>query len=133
MKNFAALLVLCFTTSLWANIVPGVTGVRTITHEGKNVELLTTAKGLTLYTFDPDGVDESNCYDSCAKAWPPIFITKEQAQKLDGKFSKATRRDGTLQLSFDGRPLYLFIGDRKAGDMKGDGLEGVWHIAIDEK
>lgn len=88
---------------------------------------------MTLYTFDPDGADESNCYDSCAKTWPPILISAGQVKLVKGNFRLAKRKDGTLQLTFHSKPLYLFIGDRKVRDLKGDGLGGVWHIAIDEK
>ena len=123
---------LMMTTAVFADLVPGVTDVRTIQHEGKPVELLTDVKGLSLYTFDPDGANESNCYDGCAKTWPPILISAAIAETLEDGFSVAKRKDGTLQLTFDSHPLYLYVGDKKPGDVKGDGLGGVWHLAIDE-
>ncbi len=131
MKAF--ILTALFTFSAWGHVVPGVTDVRIITRDGKKVELLTNTKGFSLYTFDPDSVDSSNCYDGCAKTWPPILLTAAQATSIenDNEFHVAKRKDGTLQLSFDGHPLYLYVGDKKPGDEKGDGLGGVWHLAID--
>lgn len=126
-------MLLTFAFELYADVVPGVTDVRIITVEGEKVELLTNIKGFTLYTFDPDGVDESNCYDKCAVAWPPVLLTPEQVKLVTGDFRVVNRKDGKLQLSFDGHPLYLYQCDRAAGEMKGDGLGGVWHIAIDEE
>ncbi len=133
MKMLLSFVLLSLSLNLFADTVPGVTDVRVITLQGETVELLTNVKGFTLYTFDPDGADESNCYDSCAVAWPPILLTPEQVKLVTGDFRVVNRKDGKLQLSFDGHPLYLYQGDKKAGDMKGDGLGGVWHIAIDEE
>lgn len=133
MKSFFLLAVLAFSGVVFADVVPGVTDVRIITLEGEKVELLTNVKGFTLYTFDPDGANETTCYDACAKAWPPILLTPEQVKLVTGDFGVTKRNDGTLQLSFDSRPLYLYVGDKKAGQTNGDGLGGVWHIAIDEE
>lgn len=133
MKRFLSMCMILSTTNLWADVVPGVTDVRVITYQGEKVELLTNTKGMSLYTFDPDGSNESNCYDSCAKAWPPILVSQDVVNRLEGDFHFAKRKDGTLQLTFDNHPLYLYVGDKKAGDMNGDGLGGVWHAAIDEE
>lgn len=132
MKALIAALSLLAAGFVYADVVPGVTDVRPFQHEGKTVELLTDVKGLSLYTFDPDGPNQSNCYDGCAKAWPPILISAEVAATLEDGFSSAKRKDGTIQLTFDSKPLYLYVGDKKPGDIKGDGLGGVWHLAIDE-
>ncbi len=132
MKMLLSFVLFSLSLNLFADVVPGVTDVRIITLEGDKVELLTTVKGFTLYTFDPDGADESNCNDSCAVAWPPLLLTPEQVKLVTGDFRVVKRKDGKLQLSFDGHPLYLYQGDKKAGDTKGDGLGGIWHIAIDE-
>ena len=133
MKLILSVILILSASLAFADIVPGVTDVRVITYEGEKVELLTNVKGMTLYTFDPDGSNESNCYDACAKAWPPVLITQAIADRLEDDFHFAKRKDGTLQLTFDNHPLYLYVGDKKAGDMNGDKLGGVWHVAIDEE
>jgi len=132
MKSLVILLVLT-SLSAWADVVPGVTDVRNIVVNGTTVELLTDIKGLSLYTFDPDGGEESTCYDACARAWPPIILKADQVELVEAPFHVTTRRDGKIQLTFNAQPLYLYVGDRVPGDIKGDGLGGVWHLAIDEE
>lgn len=88
--------------------------------------VLTDGQGRTLYTFDKDADNKSNCYGGCATAWPP-FIAKE-ADRAGAGFSMITRDDGGKQFAMNGKPLYYFAADTKAGDVKGDGQGGVWHV-----
>ncbi len=89
---------------------------------------LTAPNGMTLYTFDKDAIGVSNCYDSCAAAWPPY--TAPSASQIEGSTMTAIqRKDGTFQWARDGAPLYFWQGDRAPGDKTGDGAGGVWHIA----
>jgi predicted lipoprotein with Yx(FWY)xxD motif len=94
------------------------------TSKGK---VLTNDKGMTLYTFKNDKTGVSNCYDDCAKAWPP-FMADSKA-KAGGAYSIVDRKDGSKQWAKDGMPLYLFVKDTKAGDVAGDGFKGVWNAA----
>ena len=50
------------------------------------------------------------------------------AVKGSGRFSVVTRDDGTKQWAIEGKPLYFFAADQKAGDVNGDGQGGVWHV-----
>lgn len=88
---------------------------------------LTDAKGMTLYVFDKDTKDTSTCYDACAKLWPP-YLVKDATTMGDG-WTAAKRKDGSMQWAYDGKPLYYYNADTKAGDAKGDGFKGVWHTA----
>jgi len=90
-------------------------------------EALVNPKGMTLYTFDKDSSGKSACNGGCATNWPPLMAKK--GAKTMGEYSVVTRDDGSAQWAYDGKPLYTFIKDKKAGDAKGDGLNGVWHIA----
>ncbi|WCK14290.1 hypothetical protein G6L41_005360 [Agrobacterium tumefaciens] len=92
-----------------------------------NGTILTDAKGMTLYTFDNDGDGSSACYDGCAKKWAPLAAAK--TDKADGDYRPLARRDGTMQWSHDGKPLYHWQMDKKPGDVTGDGVGGVWHVA----
>lgn len=92
-------------------------------------EVLTDEKGMTLYTFDKDGKDTSSCYDGCAAKWPPL--TAEASAKAEAPFSLVTRKDGSKQWAHEGKPLYLWQSDKKPGDVTGDGVGGVWHVAKD--
>ncbi|MDQ0456321.1 COG4315 family predicted lipoprotein [Rhizobium paknamense] len=88
--------------------------------------ILTDAKGMTLYTFDKDPKDVSVCFDDCAKKWPPLEAKK--SDRVKGDYKPIARKDGTMQWSHDGKPLYRWQMDKKPGDMTGDGVGNVWHI-----
>jgi predicted lipoprotein with Yx(FWY)xxD motif len=90
-------------------------------------EILTDAKGMALYTFDKDAAGVSNCYDDCAMKWPPA-VAAAGAMASD-EFTMVARKDGSQQWAFKGMPLYLWQGDKKPGDVSGDGMGGVWHLA----
>lgn len=94
-----------------------------------NGEILTDAKGMTLYIFDKDAKGQSNCYDECATKWPPLLA--DATAKADGEFTLVTRKDGKMQWAHEGMPLYLWVSDTKPGDTTGDGVGGVWHIVKD--
>ena len=87
---------------------------------------LTNAAGMTLYTFDKDEKDKTNCYDKCAVAWPPLAAAADA--KADDEWTIVDRTDGTKMWAYDGKPVYTFIKDKKAGDVTGDGVGEVWHI-----
>jgi predicted lipoprotein with Yx(FWY)xxD motif len=96
----------------------------TVSVDGK--EILTNANGMTAYTFDPDTGTSSTCYNGCAIDWPPILLPA--GETLSAPLGVTTRTDGTQQVTYNGHPIYLFIGDKKSGDTSGDGEDGVWHI-----
>jgi predicted lipoprotein with Yx(FWY)xxD motif len=85
------------------------------------------ADGMTLYTFDRDEPNTSNCYDKCAENWPPLMA--DANAMADGEWTIVERTDGTKMWAYDGMPLYLFVKDEKPGDMTGDGANEVWHVA----
>jgi predicted lipoprotein with Yx(FWY)xxD motif len=93
-------------------------------HHGK---ILTDKAGMTLYTFDKDSEDTSNCYGGCAAKWPP-YLAKDGA-KAKKAWGLTTRKDGAQQWTYNGQPLYTWVGDSQAGDTTGDGVGGVWHVA----
>ena len=90
-------------------------------------KVLTDAKGMTLYTFDKDKDGVSACYDKCAVNWPPMIAPADA--KAEGAYGLTKRKDGTMQWTHDGKPLYLWIKDTKPGDVSGDGVNEVWHVA----
>lgn len=92
-------------------------------------EVLTDAKGMTLYTFDKDGPGVSNCYDKCAVNWPPAMAAADA--KAEGDFTIVDRTDGTKMWAYKGKPLYLWIKDQKPGDTTGDMVGEVWHTAYE--
>jgi predicted lipoprotein with Yx(FWY)xxD motif len=94
---------------------------------------LTGPNGRTLYANTVDTVTKITCIDACVQEWPPVTGTATAGNGVDAsKFGTATRPDGTTQVTYDGHPLYEFAEDKKAGDMKGEGIKdegGKWHVA----
>jgi predicted lipoprotein with Yx(FWY)xxD motif len=90
-------------------------------------KVYTDAKGMTLYTFTKDEANKSNCYDKCATNWPPFMAAADA--KAEGEWTIVERKDGSKMWAYDGKPLYTYIKDKKAGDMTGEGVGDVWHVA----
>lgn len=95
--------------------------------DGKSV--LTDAKGMTLYIFDKDAPGVTNCYEQCAVNWPPLMA--DAAATPEGEFTIVDRTDGSKMWAYKGWPLYYWKNDTKAGDITGDGVGGVWHLAVE--
>ena len=97
---------------------------------------LTDGHGSTLYTFKPDAntPGTSSCKASCAATWPPLVSNTgalpDAPGGTAGTFSLVTRDDGSKQLAYNDRPLYRYAGDHKPGNTNGDGIGGVWFIAL---
>lgn len=89
--------------------------------------VLVDSQGMTLYEFEKDKGTESTCYGECAKYWPPL-LTKGEPQPSNGAnaalLGTTERKDGTTQVTYNGRPLYLFIEDQKPGEANGNDFEG---------
>jgi predicted lipoprotein with Yx(FWY)xxD motif len=88
---------------------------------------LTTATGMTLYTFDRDTGGRSVCNGPCAQNWPPLAAAADARAPAD--YSIVMRDDGSRQWAYKGRPLYTWVRDARPGDTTGDGFNGVWHVA----
>ncbi|MET3661017.1 COG4315 family predicted lipoprotein [Aquamicrobium ahrensii] len=99
------------------------------TMETSKGEVLTDGKGMTLYTFDKDAENTSNCYDDCAVKWPPLMAGASAT--AEAPFTLVTRKDGSRQWAHNGKPLYLWQADKAPGDVTGDGVGGVWHVVKD--
>jgi len=101
---------------------------------GKNEQLgsfLVDDKGMTLYLFTKDTPNTTVCYDKCATAWPPLLTTGAPAAG-DGvdtsKLGTTTRKDGTVQVTYNGWPLYYYEKDKAPGDVVGQDVGGVWYV-----
>jgi predicted lipoprotein with Yx(FWY)xxD motif len=90
-------------------------------------KIYTDAKGMTLYTFDKDEAGKTNCYDKCATAWPPFAAAADAV--AEGEWTIVERTDATKMWAYEGKPLYTYVEDKKAGDVTGDGKGDVWHVA----
>ena len=92
--------------------------------------LLTNAQGFTLYWFAPDSPGKSVCYGSCAAYWPPVAGNASAGAGVTGTIATIKRTDGTTQATYDGHPLYTYIGDNAPGQDGGNNINlngGLWH------
>ena len=95
--------------------------------------LLTNSKGHTLYWFVPDTSTTSKCNGSCAHYGPPLHGPGTAGSGVKGTLGVITRSNGSKQATWNGHPLYTYIGDTGPGTDKGNGLNlsgGVWHAII---
>jgi len=97
-------------------------------------QYLTDQDGMALYLFVPDAQGPSTCYDDCATNWPPVTVESADALPTLGEgldsalLGTVERDDGTLQVTYNGWPLYYYIGDMEAGVATGQGLGDNWYV-----
>jgi predicted lipoprotein with Yx(FWY)xxD motif len=93
-------------------------------------KVVTNSRGLTLYWFVPDTSTTSKCTGSCATYWPPVKGPATAGAGVTGTLGTITRSDGTKQATYDGHPLYTYVGDTAPGQAKGNALNlsgGLWY------
>jgi predicted lipoprotein with Yx(FWY)xxD motif len=96
--------------------------------------VLFDGRGYVLYAFTRDPRGRSRCDGACARAWPP-YVVKSRPHAGAGVAAArlgATRRfDGSLQVTYAGRPLYYYVGDRRPGQILCQNVTefgGVWRV-----
>jgi len=102
-----------------------------VANNDKLGKFLVDGKGMTLYMFAKDTKDTSNCYDKCAQAWPPLLETDKPTVKngVDASLlGTTTRKDGAIQVTYAGMPLYYYFKDKAAGDVTGQNSNNVWFV-----
>lgn len=119
------------TTLALANTDPTVM-VRDNSKLGK---MLVGPNGMTLYVFQLDSTDKSNCAYGCAGLWPPLTVKSGQEPTkgpgVPGSLGTITRSSGKLQVTYNGMPLYYFVADSAPGDTTGQAIEsagGLWYV-----
>jgi predicted lipoprotein with Yx(FWY)xxD motif len=93
-------------------------------------KVVTNSRGFTLYWFVPDTSTTSKCNGSCATYWPPVKGPATAGAGVTGTLGTITRSDGTKQATYDGHPLYTYVGDTAPGQAKGNALNlsgGLWY------
>ena len=107
----------------------GPTGPLQLIGSAKLGKVLAASNGLTLYTNKNDTPKSSACNSACAQIWPPLLTTSgapAAPSGLTGTLGTVTWSDGTVQVTYNGQPLYLYAGDSKPGDTNGEGIDGIW-------
>ena len=96
-------------------------------------EIVVDANGMSVYFFTKDVKDSgtSACTDACLAAWPPVTTAAgtPQVEGVTGTVGTIATPDGAKQVTLNGLPLYYFAKDTKAGDILGQGVNGVWYLA----
>jgi predicted lipoprotein with Yx(FWY)xxD motif len=96
--------------------------------------ILVDSKGISLYDFPPDKGTTSVCYGACAALWPPLIT---HGKPVAGRGVRASllgttrRKDGKVEVTYGGHPLYYFVTDRKPGQITGQGVNqfgGPWWV-----
>ncbi len=126
----AALVVLGISAALAGGPAPAPAGGALKTARIGGVTVLTNATGLTLYWFVPDTATRSTCYGTCAGYWPPVTGPASAGPGITGTLATIKRSDGTTQVTYNGHPLYTYVGDTAPGQAFGNNLNlngGLWH------
>lgn len=105
---------------------------KSLRHGGRT--LLVAKNGRTLYSLSVEGKGKFVCTaaSGCTGLWHPLTVAAGVTPKGPVKLGTIRRPEGTLQVTYRGHPLYTFGGDKKAGQVNGEGLKdvGTWHAAV---
>jgi predicted lipoprotein with Yx(FWY)xxD motif len=97
-------------------------------------QILVDGSGRTLYFFSADNGPVSSCYGSCLQVWPALVTIGSPVAGPGVNTSLLTttqRKDGTLEVVYNGHPLYYFSGDKQPGDVTGQALTSfgaLWYV-----
>lgn len=114
---------------------PATVGSTSSTTLGERV--LVNAKGRTLYVLTPETSRHLLCTSSeCLKFWPPLTVPSRGTKLVRGAGVHGTlgilkRKNGMLQVTLNGLPLYRFAEDHASGEVNGQnfkGFGGIWHV-----
>jgi predicted lipoprotein with Yx(FWY)xxD motif len=86
---------------------------------------------MTLYLYTKDTPNTSTCYDQCATNWPPLLTTADPiaGEGVDAALlGTTTRTDGSIQVTYNGWPLYYYAKDAAPGDATGQDVGSVWYV-----
>ena len=95
-------------------------------------EFLVGPDGMTLYIFTNDEPGVSKCSGGCLENWPPLTVEGDDVAAGDGvtgELAVIEREDGSMQVTYDGQPLYYWANDGAPGDATGHEVGGVWFVA----
>ncbi|WP_082458747.1 hypothetical protein [Pedobacter sp. Leaf216] len=99
--------------------------------DAKFGSVLTDKDGKTLYFFSSDAAGTPTCVNGCETIWP-LYYSADASTDLNlnkAEVGEVTRADGRKQSTYRGYPLYYYSGDASKGEIKGDGVGGIWFVA----
>jgi predicted lipoprotein with Yx(FWY)xxD motif len=104
----------------------GGDGIVSAAEVGDLGTVLVDSQGLTLYDFHKDKGGKSSCYEACAAAWPPLLTDgnpQAQGPAERGMLGTTERKDGTVQVTYAGWPLYTYVADKGPGEANGNDID----------
>lgn len=115
---------------VWFVVNPAAASTVTLRSDADLGDILVDARGMTLYLYTKDQSSVSNCYDSCAAAWPPLLTDSDPSgpDAIAAGLGTIQRKDGGVQVTYNGTPLYYWAKDQKPGDTTGQNVGGVWFV-----
>jgi LPXTG-motif cell wall-anchored protein len=130
-RSVLALLAVAAALALGAPVAAQGSVTVDVATNAKFGTILTNAQGMTLYYRTNDPAGGSTCTGACAQNWPPLTVSGAvtAASGVTGQLTTFTRADGSTQVAYNGHALYTFAGDKAPGDVNGEGVAGVWHVA----
>lgn len=118
-----------------ASVSPSPSGsAHLATSNSRYGRIVVDGSGRTLYLFDIEREPIPKCYDACALAWPPLLANPTSASDPllnDELIAVSQRKDGSPQLTYNGHPLYYYVGDRSPGEIKCQAViefGGGWYV-----
>jgi predicted lipoprotein with Yx(FWY)xxD motif len=99
-------------------------------------KVIVDSEGMTLYDFHKDNGTTSTCYGACATDWPPL-LTKGSPKAMAGAqaslLGTTKRKDGGVQVTYKGHPVYTFFEDKEPGETNGNDVDffgGQWYALL---
>lgn len=133
MKRLAKLFVALVAAAAFASLVAALAfaggtnagGAKVAVAKSPLGRILVDSRGITLYDFPRDQGTTSSCYGACAALWPPLITKGKPVAGLGVRallLGTTKRKDGKLEVTYNGHPLYYFVSDRKPGQTTGQAL-----------
>lgn len=115
---------------VWFVVSPATAPTLSVRSDADLGDILVDPRGMTLYMYTKDQPALSNCYDACAAAWPPLLTDSDPTggDAVAAGLGTTQRTDGSLQVTYNGVPLYYWAKDQKPGDATGQNVGDVWFV-----
>lgn len=126
MKSLTLMTIVAFALALTATALGSRASAQVTARSSAYGNVLFSAGGRALYVFGADKGSTSRCYGVCAQAWPPLLTAGTPVAGIGVRhmlLGTARRRDGTVQVTYRGHPLYTYSADKR-------GKIGCQHVSM---
>jgi predicted lipoprotein with Yx(FWY)xxD motif len=114
-------------------VPPARDGTEIVVEDSDFGPMLFDRTGQAIYLFDVETTSEPRCYDACAEAWPPVYAdgSPVAGRGVDRDLlGTVRRREGRLQVTYAGHPLYFYAHEGKREVLCHDVVlnGGTWYV-----